>query len=234
MSLDSLGATPEQATAISKIQADLHAKMQPAHDAEKNVLVTLADGMAAGKIDTAKVEAAITQVSAAAAGVHDAIVDSLNQLHGTLTPPQRVALVDKLEAHFKVWHKVNAEDEPQSGDAHGGHLGKLAKELSLSADQVEKIRAAFETSMASARTHYDAHEGNAHLKAFGSAFVSDKFDAKTLGTGGTANAHLATWGLTRMTHFYEAAAPVLMPDQRTKLADALRRHANYRRTPTET
>jgi len=199
MSLDSLGTTAEQAAAITKIQSDMHAKMQPAHDAEKNVLSVLADGVAAGNVDKAKVDA---------------------------------ALVDKVEAHFDVWHHANAEDETADRDAHGGHLGKLAKEVGLSPDQVERIRASYKSSIAGGGVHFDRKEGEAHLQAFGKAFASDTFDAKTLTTGTAANAHIATWGMTRTARFYEAATPVLTADQRTRVAEALRRHANYKRTPT--
>jgi Spy/CpxP family protein refolding chaperone len=233
MSLDTLGTTPEQSASITKIQADLHAKMLPAHDAEKNVLSVLADGIAAGKIDQAKVDAAVAAVGTAAAGVHDAVADSMNQLHTTLTPPQRAALVSKVEAHLDVWHHANAAEEPAEKDAHGGHLGKLAKDLGLSADQVEKARAAFKASMAGA-PHFDRAEADAHVKAFGTAFASDTFDARKVTTGGPANAHLAAFGVTRMTKLYEAVTPVLTADQRAKLADALRRHANYKRTPAGT
>jgi Spy/CpxP family protein refolding chaperone len=228
MSLDSLGTTPDQDAAIKKIQSDMHAKMQPAHDAEKNVLATLSAGVAKGKIDKAKVDAAIAQLSTAAAGIHEAVADALNQLHATLTGPQRATLVEKVQAHFHVWSDANSEDEPATKDAHGGHLGTLAKQLTLTSDQVEKIRAAFKASASASKTHYDVGEGEAHLKAFGTAFASDTFDAKTLTTGGPANAHLATWGATRMARFYEAVTPVLTAEQRTKLADLLHRHAEYR------
>jgi len=234
MSLDSLGTTPDQDAAIVKIRDDMHAKMQPAHDAEKNVLSILADGVAAGRIDKAKVDAAIEKLAAASAGVHDAIADSLNQLHGILTPQQRIALVDKVEAHFNVWHHANAEEEATTKEGHGGHLAKLAKEVGLSPDQEEKIRASFKSSIGTVKQHYDRSEGDAHLKAFGAAFEADAFDAKTLTTGGPANAHIASWGTTRIARFYEAVTPVLTPDQRTKVADIIRHHANYKRTQNGT
>ncbi len=111
MSLDALGTTPDQTAAIAKIQADMRAKMQPARDAEKGVLTVLADGVAAGKVDKKKVDAAIGKVTAAAAGLHAAVADSLNELHGVLTPSQRTALIEKVEAHFDVWAGANSEDE---------------------------------------------------------------------------------------------------------------------------
>jgi Spy/CpxP family protein refolding chaperone len=233
MSLDSLGTTPDQAAAITKIRTDLFAKLEPARDAEKALLLTLADGVAAGKVDKKKVEAATTKVTAAAGGVHEAVADSLNELHGVLTPPQRTALVEKLEAHFEVWNAANPADESAERDAHGGHLGRLAKELGLTADQVAKVRASFKASMGKAGVHSEHKEAEEHLKAFGKAFESDKFDSKKIATGVIANAHIATWGVTRTSRFYEAVAPVLTPDQRSKLADSLRHHANYTPTPTE-
>jgi Spy/CpxP family protein refolding chaperone len=226
MSLDSLNATPEQAAAITKIRTDMYAAMAPAHDAEKAVLLALADGIEANNIDQSRVHAAIAQLTGAAAGVQDAVAGSLNALHATLTPPQRAALVDKVEGHFEVWHHTNAPDEAATRDTHGGHLGKLANELALSPPQVETIRASFASSI-SGVPHFDRAEADAHIKAFGDAFASDTFDAKALAAGGSVNAHMATWGITRTVHFYKAVLPVLTPEQRAKLAHDIRRHANY-------
>src|ERR1019366_1403035 len=130
MSLDTLGVSPEQHAAVEKIRTDLHARMEPAHTAEQNLAATLADGLAAGSIDAAKVDAAVAQVTAAAAAVHDASADALNELHTVLTPPQRAALVDKVEAHWAIWQKANAE-ETDPAKSEGGHLATLATELGL-------------------------------------------------------------------------------------------------------
>jgi hypothetical protein len=232
MSLDYLGTTPEQSAALTKIKSDMYTEMQPAHEAEKHLLSTLADGVAAGHIDRANVEAAIAQVSSAASRVEDAVAASLNELHAVLTPPQRIALVDKIDAHFEVWNDVNVADETAARDGHGGHLARVAKEIGMSPEQVEKSRANFKSSFVTAPASYDRSEGQEYVKAFGKAFESDTYDARTLRAGGLANAHIATWGATRMARFYEAVTPVLTLDQRTKLADALRRHSLYQRTFT--
>jgi len=233
MSLDSLGVSADQHDAIMKIQSDMHAKLQPAKDAEKAVLLALADGVAAGQVDQAKVDAAVAQLATASAGVHDAVADSLNALHQTLTPPQRQALVDKVESHLAVWHHTNSAEEPTEKDAHHGHIAQLAHDLQLSPDQVDKIRAGFTSSIAQV-PKFDRAEADAHFQAFATAFTSESFDAHALTTGGAVNAHMATWGVNRMIRLYEAAAPVLTPEQRTKAADALRHHANYKRSDSET
>ena len=70
--------------------------------------------------------------------MHEAVAESLNQLHAALTPEQRAALVDKVEAHWEVWKKTNGQDEKAGDAAHPGHLDRLAKDLNLAPDQVDE------------------------------------------------------------------------------------------------
>jgi Spy/CpxP family protein refolding chaperone len=225
MSLDTLGVSPEQRAAVEKIRTDLHARMEPARSAEQNLGVILADGLAAGNIDAAKVDASVAQVTAAAQAVHDASADALNELHNVLTPPQRAALVDKVESHWAVWQKANAE-ETGTASPDGGRLAMFAADLGLTPDQVDKIRAGLGEGM-NGVPRLDPQEIATHLRAFGDAFRSEKFDARVLTTASGANAHLVGWGAAHMAHFVETVGPVLTADQRTKLAQTLREHAAH-------
>jgi Spy/CpxP family protein refolding chaperone len=226
MSLDTLGVTPEQHAAVEKIQATLVAKLEPARLAERKVVLLLADGIAAGKIDKAKVDSGAAQVGAASIGVHAAIADALDQLHAALTEEQRAALVEKVEAHWQVWQEAN-EAAPSSESHEHDHLEALAHELSLTPDQVDKIRPALRTAFADAHQHLDSEKVTTHLHAFSAAFESPTFSAKTLPASDGLNAQLGSWGTGRMVRFYEAVTPVLTGDQRAKLADHLREHANH-------
>jgi Spy/CpxP family protein refolding chaperone len=225
MSLDTLGIPPEERVTVEKIRADLHTRMEPARVAEQSLLTSLADGVAAGSIDAAAVDAGVARVVAAAEAVHDASVDALNQLHGVLSPPERAALVDKVEAHWAVWQKANP-DETGAGQADRTDLGRLTADLELRSDQVDTIRANLGTGMKDL-PKIDAPEVEAHLRAFDAAFRSDSFDAKALPAGGRANAHLVGWGAARMARVVESISPVLTPDQRTALAERLREHASH-------
>jgi len=227
---DHAAAITQQSATIASIRADMHAAMLLSYDAERKLLFALADGVAVGNVDTARVDADLERLSTAAAGVELAAGDSLVRLHAALTPGQRAALVAKVEAQFEVSSDVNAADESADRDAHGGHLGKLAGQLSLSPDQVEMIRARFRSSAGVASHPFDRQESEKYLWAFRKAFAGDAFDAKTLSADTAASAHLATWGATRMADFYEAVGPVLTPAQRTLLAGSLRRHADGERT----
>jgi Spy/CpxP family protein refolding chaperone len=224
MSLDSLGVSPEQRAAVEKIRIDLHAKMEPARAAEQSLVAALADGLAVGNIDTAKVDAAVAQVTSAAAQVHDASADALNQLHAQLSPVQRGALVDKVEAHWATWQRANASEAGPGAD--GRHLALLAKELGLSTDQTSRIRARLDEGAKTA-PRFDAQEIAAHLRNFGDAFRSEQFDAKAITTAGSAHAHLVGFGAAHLARFVEAVSPELTPDQRTALAQRLREHAAH-------
>ena len=225
LSLDTLGISPEQRPAVEKIRRDLHARMEPARAAQQRLAAALADGVAAANLDATIVDAAIAQVSAAAATVHDASTDALNKLHAVLTPPERAALVDKVEAHWSVWQKANAE-ETDPANPEGSRLAMLTTDLGLTQDQVDKIRAGFGDRM-KAVPRLDPQEIATHIQAFGDAFRSEKFDAKALTGASGANAHLAGWGAAHLAHFIEAVSPVLTPDQRAEFAQRLREHSAH-------
>ena len=224
--VETVGVTAEQQTGLDKIKADFRAKVEPVRLANGAVMNVLADGIAAGNIDSAKLDASVAAVAAAAAQVHGATADALNQLHALLRPEQRTALVDKIQAHWSIWKDANAGDQAADNAKPDSHIGHLAKEAGLSNDQVEKVRANLAALPTPARGPFDASAAEAHMKAFAAAFAADPFDAKTLTTADPANTKIASWGAGRMARFYQALAPVLTADQRTKIAAKLREHAS--------
>jgi Spy/CpxP family protein refolding chaperone len=226
MAVDTLGLDEAKRTEVAKIQSDLRAKTAPARDAENELLSALADGVAAGKFDAAKINAAVEKHATAAAGLHEATADALTQLHDALSPAERTTLVDKVKAHWDVWHKVNVEQKAGNKDEAGGHLAKLTKLLGLAPDQVDKISKALGTEApVTPKTDPKAEEG--HVQSFATAFLADKFDAKSLAPSATASAgHVARHGSARLVRFYEAVTPVLTPAQRTTLAGEIRERAN--------
>jgi Spy/CpxP family protein refolding chaperone len=227
MSLDVVGVMPDQKTTIEQIQADLHKALEPARIAEKAVLAALADGIAAGTIDKAKVDAAIAQLAMTAGAAHDASVAALDQLHGILTAPQRAAFADKVQAHWDVWQDANALESPaEQAQAERDRLATLAADLSLAPDQIEKIRADAAATSTSTPP-LDAEEIGAYVRRFCDAFRGEMFDARSLTTASSADSRVAAWGAKKMALFLEAATPVLTPEQRTKLAQSLREHAEH-------
>jgi len=221
LSIDSLGLPPEKKAQVERIQAELAARLAPARDAEQAVLATLADGVAAGAIDGAKVDALLAQLDTASAGVHVASENALNQLHDLLSPAERQALIDKVRAHWNVWRSVNHSEKPGSR-GQGSHLARLTAELDLTPDQVTRIEQGLQGS--APPDHGEAEAVQAHVDAFSRAFFADHFDAASLVTANAANAHIARFGAARTDRFYEVVTPVLTPVQRAKLAAHLREH----------
>jgi Spy/CpxP family protein refolding chaperone len=226
MAIDTLGLDEAKRDQVEKIQSDLRAKTAPSRDAENELLTAIADGVAAGKLDTTKINAALEKHATAQAGVHEATADALTQLHDALTPGERAALVEKVQAHWAVWRKVNVEQKAGNKDEAGGHLAKLTKLLTLTPDQVDKISKALGTD-APPTPKTDPKAAEDHIQAFATAFVADKFDPKALAPAASASSgHVARHGGARLVRFYTAVTPVLTPEQRTTLAAEIREHAN--------
>jgi Spy/CpxP family protein refolding chaperone len=222
MSLDTLGVAAAEQPKVDKLQKDLYGCMTPARDLENGLLSTLADGIAAGTIDTVKVDATIGQLDAAATTVHDCSADTLNQLHRVLSRAERAALVTKVQAHWDAWRQAN-DDAVAGGREKGSRLAALAKELDLTPDQMEKMSAALTSGFAPLSGQFDRKRVDAHVSAFATAFVHKSFDARSLKSN--ANGHLATCGAKRTALFYETVTPLLTPEQRATLAQHLREHA---------
>jgi Spy/CpxP family protein refolding chaperone len=226
MSLKDLDLSPDQRTAVDKIRADFVAKMEPARAAGKDLANTLADGVAAGAVDRPKTDAAINKLVTQVQGLHDPSLVALNQLHAALTAQQRAALVDAVQAHWEKWKDAHGRDEQDDHQHRSGHLLSLVKELGLTKDEAAKIKANFHERMKNSPQDQGHKEVQDHLQAFATAFKGEAFNAKSLAGAKAADGHMARWGATRMARFFEAAAPVLTPDQRTKLAQTIRDRAN--------
>jgi Spy/CpxP family protein refolding chaperone len=220
--VETLGVAPDQQTAIDGIRKDFRVKMKPLHEANQAVIQLLADGIAAGNIDKAKVDAAVARAGAASAPVQAATAEVLNQLHKLLRPEQRTALVDKVDAQWATWREAN---DPGADTAkHDRHMNHLAKEIGLTSDQVDKLHASLDATKDAKKT-YDPAAAEAYVKAFDTSFASETFDAKKLPASGPESSRLVSWGAERMAWFYEALSPILTADQRPKVADKLRQRA---------
>jgi Spy/CpxP family protein refolding chaperone len=227
MSLDTLGLSPGEQAAIEKIRSDLEVRMEPARAAQQRLITVLGDGLVAATFDPAIVDSAIAQVATAAAQVHDAAAEALNQLHAQLTPPERTALADKVESHWAVWQSANM-DEGERTDQQTDRLTMLASELELTQAQVGQIRANL-GDRAKTAPRLDSQAIGAYVRAFGDAFRSDMFDAKTLPNANAVNPRLAGWSAAQLARFVQAASPVLTPEQRSMFAQRLREHAAHNR-----
>lgn len=220
MSLDTLGVDEARTAQVDRLQAGLYACMAPAGEVQKKLHLQLADGIAAGAIDAAQVDATIKQLGTAAAE-RECGAPMLDQLHAVLSPPERSELAEKVQAHWAVWQAAN--QEAQEAGQGGGRLARLAREVNLTPVQIDEIAVALRAPIAAHSGSFDRAKLEAHVQAFATTFVGDPFDARSITAHG--NDRFATHGAMRMAVFYEIATPFLAPAQRATLAEHMRRHA---------
>ncbi|HEX3694956.1 MAG TPA: periplasmic heavy metal sensor [Polyangia bacterium] len=225
MSAETLGVPPERLPAIDKVRAELRTALEPARAADRQLLSTLADALVAPTFDSAAVDSAVARVVEASASAQEGCANAMNELHVVLTPAERAALADKVEAHWAVWQQENA-GPAQAKDQIPSPLEPLADELGLDEAQVAKIRAGL-TDERQGGAPLDREVMVQHVRAFSEAFRSPAFDARTLPTSAAANPHLVGWGAAHLARVIEVMRPVLTPEQRATLAQRLREHAGH-------
>ncbi len=222
LSLDTLGEEDAKRPQVEQLQRELYECMAPAREIKTTLLRAMADDIAAGTVDTTKVEARVVQLEAAVAA-QKCRGEAMSRLHEILSPVERAALVDKVDAHWAVWRNVNDQEEG-GGQRQVRRLSALVEELGLTTDQVDKISAALKASFASNSGKFERDKAAAQVRGFTDSFAKESFDAKAV--TGEINPYLATFGSRRMALFYASVTPTLTQEQRVKLAAYVREHAD--------
>ncbi|HEY6559829.1 MAG TPA: Spy/CpxP family protein refolding chaperone [Polyangiaceae bacterium] len=123
MSVHSLELKPEQKTEVAAIEADLE-KLGEQHKGTGEKLGNdVSEGVAAGKIDRAKTNADIKELSKAVEATVPGIQDAVNRLHKTLDPEQRKAVVASMTAMAEKMRERGAEMGTH-GAGRGAGMGK--------------------------------------------------------------------------------------------------------------
>ena len=183
MAIDTLGLDEAKKASIEKIQSDLRAKMAPARDAEHDLLAAIADGVAAGKIDTAKVDAAVEKVATASAGIHAATADALTQLHDALAPVGASCAGRQGQGALGGLAQGQRRRRRQAARRKGGHLAKLTSSSASRPTRSTRSAPRSRTDVP-VTPKTDPKAVDAHIQAFATAFVADKFDPKSLAAVG--------------------------------------------------
>lgn len=118
-----LKLTAEQKPTVEAIQADMLKSAEPPVEAQAQLTVDIADGVAAGKIDKKKtgedVKALVANADEGAAKMQD----TANRLHKALDPEQRKQLADSMAAKHEE-HNKKMEEMLAKGPDGAGPPGK--------------------------------------------------------------------------------------------------------------
>jgi Spy/CpxP family protein refolding chaperone len=122
MSVNSLELEPKQRTELAAIEADLE-KLGEQHEGLGEKLGNdVAEGVAAGKIDKAKTNADIKEITKAVEASVPGIQDAVNRIHKTLAPEQRQAVVASMTALADKMRERGAA-MGMHGGGHGPGMG---------------------------------------------------------------------------------------------------------------
>ena len=206
-----------QRTQVESLAANAEARHGESLAARKDLMLALAAQVEAGRIDRAALAPKINDLAAANAKAQPGDRAAFEQLHALLTPDQRGAFVNALEARFGE----------RKGEMRAKHpLQQWAAELQLSDAQKAEIKAAIHE-----RFHGMAHEhswgdggpmgaGHKGAKVL-AAFKQDRFVMDEVAPAGDA-LQFGPRRTERLLALAEAAVPVLTPAQRSIAAQKIR------------
>jgi Spy/CpxP family protein refolding chaperone len=218
---------PNQRASIEKLAADVDAHAADTRAARKALVLSVANQVEQGHIDRTVLQPQIDQLVAAKQKAQPAERAGLEELHGILSPDQRVAFVNALEAHF--------HEGAEAEGAHPGQRGqRWAEELKLTDEQRSQIRsilheewqghhgAAGEGPGAGGAAAWRQHGERAH--AVLEAFKQDHFalDEVAPPRDIPAIANTMSAGILGTA---ERILPILTPEQRALAAAKLRARA---------
>jgi Spy/CpxP family protein refolding chaperone len=203
------GAAP--AAAAGDGGANPRAEMKEAH-------ADLINGVKAGKLDMAKLDAHQAAIDKATKARMDRELEALNKLHGTLQPEQRAKVVSNIKAaEEKRANRMKAHDKPDAGKPNFAKMRfeHYTRDLDLSDDQKKKVEGLLPKED---KTDAMREDNKKVLEATLAAFEKEGFDAKKLPQ---PDPKKKMQPFADLAKFFNGLLPVLKPEQRDKLAAKL-------------
>lgn len=217
-----LGLTADQKARLMTRAQRLKAQVAPIKAQRKAAMKDLAAQVRAGRIDAAALDRHIAQFQKTMDALRPELQAALTELHRTLTPAQREALVDKI--------KSRRHRRGMFGHGHRGHRGKhrrVVKMLGLSDAQQDQIEDLVHGYFWNNRTalRQQRRDMRDRMKAAAEAFVGESFDPSTLPVLGQGKAPRMIKMLRDALPTANKALAVLTPEQRAKLAAHIEKRA---------
>ncbi|WP_437797371.1 Spy/CpxP family protein refolding chaperone [Sorangium sp. So ce693] len=206
------------------------------------VFSALAEGVRAGKIDRAAIEAKLPDAGRAGEEHRARVAGALSTLHATLTKEQRRQLVDVIAAKMDERGERGPRGGKQGGEHHrgprgdrggmggpgmrGGPLGHLLAGLDLRDEQRAQIDKALEGARPSDADRDARKEDHAarraEMRARLETFAADRFDANAFLPQPPAGEKMGPRAhLDRMVGALAAIVPILDEAQRNALAERI-------------
>jgi Spy/CpxP family protein refolding chaperone len=190
-------------------------KQKPQHPAIA-LRADMASAMSSGNVDSAALDKDLTTIETNVRARINTTDDVLNELHATLSAPQRALLVQQIKTELAGMKQRHAAWHERGHARQRG--GWFAKKLGLSAEQIATLKA-----KAPAKPEGNRHERRAMMRKLLAAFVQDQFDAHQVLDANAIATHARArveYRLQRMS----ALSSVLTSTQRTQLTTMMQAH----------
>ena len=132
----------------------------------------------------------------------------------SLSPAERAALVDKVQAHCQVWRQDNHDQQPARRERRG-RLAKLPTRAEPHAGPGHQDLGGPPRDAGRTPREFDPKKVKRHVEAFSKTFASDSFDAKSRHVERERRSRELRRGANGAL-LRDRDSPVLTPEQRTK------------------
>jgi Spy/CpxP family protein refolding chaperone len=213
--------TPDQRAQIERLASDAEARHAAARAAGKDLVDALATQVQTGAIDRAALQPKVAGLASAMQAARPADRAALEQLHAILSPDQRVAFADAVEARL---HGPHGGPDREKG---ANPMRQWAADLNLSDEQRSRIRAILEEAhdQMPRAEHRRWGEGRGRGAKVFEAFKQDRFVMDEAAPAPADADHRAAEMGGRFLDVAAKVLPVLTPDQRAIAARKLRERA---------
>ena len=219
---DAMGDVPitaSQRAAIESLASAADARHTATRAARHDLTLAIAAQVQAGAIDRTALQPKLDALVAALKQAQPADRAAFEQLHGLLTPDQRTAFVDAIEARI-------GEHVGKAKGMHGLH--QWAADLNLSDAQRAQIKDALHRAWQAKAGGHEGHEPWGEAKEHGqklmAAFKQDRFVMDEVAPPRDVAARAQTMS-DHLLGVAQIALPILTPEQRTIAAQKLRDRA---------
>jgi Spy/CpxP family protein refolding chaperone len=218
--LSGIDLSPQQKDELQKLGADVHEHVGDVDKAKRDLLLDLAKGIESGQIDESTLKPDEDKVDRAAEAASPDLRGAFQKLHDVLDADQRKQFVSGFrDAIGKREPKLDTKAQ----------VDELAKNLSLTDDQKEKISGILEEDKAA------NDETRGRLDKVLDAFASDSFSIDEVLPEGSVKER-ADKMMHHIVDQTRKVVDVLTPEQRAKAAkairDALSQNPENRQQPT--
>ncbi len=222
--LEKLNLSAEQRDAVGCLLQGVRGKLAPLKKVREKLGQTVASGVAAGKIDQAKISAIKEELVSAMESARPVFKSFLSKLHCVLDSSQRQKLASAFlqrMSNSSAGGKGGCEGGCKGGCKGKGKGGKgngLFHQLGLSKDQKMSIMFDMRDAFADAPKQGKLQKRRERVKAVAQAFKADTFDTSKL----EQDVSKPQPGLDRMTRMLGIILPVLTVEQRAAFASLIK------------